>query len=464
MSILKNIFSIVGRLRHDSGASVAVYSAAAGALVIGGGALALDVGRVVVLRSQTQNFADAAAVAAASQLDSRTGAQTRATAVAMNATAQSTYIASDGANITVQAVNFYSEIDPTPVAATSDEDSKFVEVILNPKSANYMFSRILDLSATGPTEPTDHSINLNTSAIAGSSPFICEAPPLMICDPAETDPSLDISLPANAGRQIPLKPPPSGGTAWAPGNYGLLALPDGSLGASAIEAALAAVEQQQCYQLDVVTAPGVKTEKVENGINARFDIPGGLPYPAPNVINYPKDPDVEADPSIVMGNGNWNVNAYWTSNHTGGFPSDLSNASRYQVYLYELGLEFARNGTQTIYPIEGTLPAGFTTVTPPAVNLVEDLANPDDPDFDGVPSQTPASNGYARRLVRVAILQCIADDVKGSHSYPTNGKYLEAFITEAVDGAPAGGIYAEVVRPITTTTDPDFHANVRLVK
>ena len=65
--------------------------------------------------------------------------------------------------------------------------------------------------------------------------------------------------------------------------------------------ALAAVEPADCYTLDVSTAPGVRTSKVENGINARFDVPGGLPYPAPNVINYPKDTEIAADPNAVVG-------------------------------------------------------------------------------------------------------------------------------------------------------------------
>ena len=286
----------------------------------------------------------------------------------------------------------------------------------------------------------------------------------MICDPAESDPAYDLSLAANVGRQVPLKPPPSGGTAWAPGNYGLLALPDGSIGASDLESALAAVIPADCYDLDVGTAPGVKTNKIENGVNARFDIPGGLGNPAPNVINYPKDPEIEADPSIVMGSGNWDINTYWSAKHSVPLPSDLIGATRYQVYLYELGLEYARNGRSTVYPINGALPAGYTVITPAAEDVPVDAANPDDPDYDGVPSQAVASNGPARRLVQVAVLECQAEGVRGSHEYPTNGNYLEMFITEAVDGAPAGGIYAEIVRSITTNNSPDFHSNVKLVK
>jgi Flp pilus assembly protein TadG len=445
-------------LRSEKG-SVAVYSAFLGLIAIGAGALSLDYGRVAVVRSQMQNRADAGAMAAAHQLDGREGAQTRATTVAFNAMTQTTALTSDSTNLDVQSINFYSEIEPDKVAATGDEDSRYAEVMLNQRKIDYFLTPILFGSTS-----TNHQGDLQPSATASSNPFICEAPPLMICDPAELDAALDLSLPANAGKQIQLKPPPNGGTAWGPGNYGLLALPDGSIGASDIEGALAAIEPEDCYTLDVSTAPGVKTSKVQNGINARFDMPGGLPDPAPNVINYPKDNEIEADPDVTMGSGDWDIAGYWNARHAGALPTELDGASRYQVYLYEQGLDFGRNGKQTVYPIDGALPAGFTTVSPGAADIPEDITNPDDPDVDGVPSQAVAANGYARRLLKVAVLQCGSLGIKGSHTYPTNGNYVEAFVTQTVADAPAGGIYVEVVRQLTTTNEPDFHANVRLVK
>jgi len=75
-----------------------------------------------------------------------------------------------------------------------------------------------------------------------------------------------------------------------------------------------------------------------------------------------------------------------------------------------------------------------------------------------------ASNGYARRLMNVAVLDCIAEDVRGTGTYPTNGRYIEMFITEYVPEPPDAAIFGEVVRPLTSLFSPDFHANVRLVK
>ncbi len=288
---------------RDEGGGVTAYSAFFIVFAIGVGALALDVGRMAVLRSQMQDRADAGAMAAAVQLDGREGAQTRATAVAMNAMSQTSGIPGDGEDLNVQTVNFYSALDPGPVVTTGDEDSKFVEVILEPRRVDFFLEPVLNPSGD------EHYKNLAARAVARLDPFICQAPPLMVCDLGEADPTMDLALESNIGRQIVLKPPPSGGTAWGPGVYGLLALPDGSIGADDIETALASVQPADCYSMDVSTAPGVKTDKVEKGINARFDLPDGLPYPAPNVINYPKDVEIEGvdddddDPTVMMGSG-----------------------------------------------------------------------------------------------------------------------------------------------------------------
>jgi hypothetical protein len=312
-------------------------------LALGAGGVVLDIGRMTVLHTQMQNSADAGAMAGATQLDGRAGAQSRATRLASNAMSQTSLISRNSPNLSVQAVNFYHQIDPVKIAATGDEDSKFIEIILNPKDIDLLFQPLL-ATASGATSRT-----LNAKSLATVRPFICQAPPLMICDPGELDSTKDLSLVSSIGRQVVLKAPPSGGTAWGPGNYGLLGLPDGSIGANAIEGALAAVEPQECYGLNIRTAPGVKTQKVENGINARFDLPGGLPYPAPNVISFPKDKDIVADSTVFMGSGDWGVARYWADRHSTPLPTDLIGASRYQVYLYELGLQYARNGRQTAY-------------------------------------------------------------------------------------------------------------------
>ena len=241
--------------------------------------------------------------------------------------------------------------------------------------------------------------------------------------------------------------------------------PDCSSGANDIGEALAAEQPQGCYQLDVTTATGGKTNKIKQGINARFDISTYSDPPAPNVINYPLDNDLIADPDVFIGSGAWDIDTYWLDKHGVTAPADLAGASRYQAYLYELGETFARNGKETSYPIpsEGA-PAGFTTVTPGVADIPVDPANPTLPDYDGVPQNTPASNGPARRLVKVALLQCIADGINGHGTYPTHGRFVEMFITQEVRDPPDAGIYGEIVRSLSPLNEPEFHANVKLVE
>lgn len=451
------------RLLRDRRGSIAVYSAVFLSFAAGIGTLAVDFGRMAVLRSQMQNYADAAALAGAVQLDARDGARARAQAVAVNAASGSSGIAANGATFTVQSIEFYSQVTPSGVAATTDADAAFIQVTLAPKQVNLLFQPAMNLF-TGEASATTRSVT--ASAMAQPDPYICHAPPLMLCDLSEEDPSLDIRLPEHAGKQIRLKEPQAGGGSMAPGNFGLLSLPDGSGGASAIESALAAVEPQDCYTLDLTTATGSKTQKARTGLNARFSLPGGFPYPAPNVINYPRDNDLVLDENAKLGDGAWDIEGYWQDKHESATPAALAGAARYQAYLYELGETFARNGKRTIYPIEDSLPDGFTVVTPPAADVPSsnDPELADDPDHDGEPTGEVASNGPDRRLVQVALLQCVADNVHGKGTYPSHGRFVEMFITEEVREPPAAAFYGEVVRGLSPSYEPDFHANVRLVQ
>ena len=341
------------------------------------------------------------------------------------------------------------------------------------------FRRVLDILA-GQTNAT--STTLNATAVAGTQPFICNAPPLMICDfndPAGSGP--DLKDPDNIGRQVRLKEPQGGGNqAWAPGNFGLLAV-NGSNAAGDAEAALAAVTPDACYGYLVQTNPGSMTNRVKKGINARFDMPGNSwPYPAPNVINYPRDAVIIADSSATLGDGVWDLTTYWSDRHDDDpVPLDLSSiagtgmqATRYQTYLYELGEAFwvqADNtlpgyGKTTIHPISGSMLSGYAAAATQAPDVPVDGANPDDPEYDGEPSQAVASDGPARRIVEVALLKCATHNVQGSGNYPTEGNYLEMFITEYVPNPPNAAIYGEVLRALTPLNSPEFYSNVMLVE
>src|SRR5262245_5191751 len=87
--------TLQARVRSNSGA-VALYTALVTTAMMGAGAVAVDVGRLVVLRSQMQNAADAAALSAVTQLDGRTGSRSRATSLAQSTLQQYSGLTSAG--------------------------------------------------------------------------------------------------------------------------------------------------------------------------------------------------------------------------------------------------------------------------------------------------------------------------------------------------------------------------------
>ena len=449
------------RFFRNQRGGITIYSAMFAAVAVGAGTVAIDFGRMELLHAEMQHAADASALAGAVQLNGQDDSMTRSELVARNAMSQSSNIPATGGDtpLAVNTVTFYSDF-ATKTVATTGLEAKFVEVALAPQTVNLLFAPIYAVMYGGATTST-----LNAKAVARVRPFVCHAPPLMMCDLSEVDPTEDPTLAANIGRQVRLKEPQSGSGTWVPGNFGLLSLPDGSTGAVDIEGALAAVSPNDCYEIDVITATGSKTNKVKDGINTRFDV-GSMPEPpAPNVINYPLDNDLIIDTALRIGSGVWDIDGYWTAKHGVATPPELAGASRYQAYLYELGETFARDGKKTVFPIPGGgPPAGYTTVTPTGPDLVVDAANPTLPDFDGVPQDPPASNGPARRLMEVALLQCVSDGINGHGTYPTNGKYVEMFITQEVKDPPNAAIYGEIVRSLSSLSDPEFHSNAALVE
>jgi Flp pilus assembly protein TadG len=446
------------RFLADRRGGVALYTALVGTLVMGSLVLGVDVGRMTVLQAQMQNAADAAALAASAQLDGLDGARDRAEAVARSTASDSSGLTIAAGAFAVDDVEFFSDYGDSPVEATNDQDAAFIRVTMAPEDMQVLFEPVMRILGGG----TGSSVStIAANAVAGTDPIVCNAPPFMLCDFTEDeDIAIDILDDSSAGRQVLMKP--QGGGGFAPGNYGLLCV-DGDCGASAINAALVAVESGACSGTDVETATGSKTNQIRDGLNARFDKGSADPRnPARNVINYPRDTDMTS--STLVGNGIWDVTGYWLAKHGTAVPVALANATRYQVYLYELDETFARSdsglGKRTIYPIDGALPAGFVEIDPPGEDIPVDASNPNDNDFDGVPVSTPVEDPE-RRVVVAAIVQCVAQGVRGHGEHPAAG-YVFMFLTETVSDPPNADVYAEVIGPFNADTSPDFHVNARL--
>ena len=477
---------------RDQGGSIVIYTGAFMAVGVGGAALSIDIGRVVLLKTQMQNRADAGALAGAAQLDAQKGAIERAGYVIDEAMVAYTTAAADQGELTTYESYYYAPATDyiTRGAVTAvDEEARFVEVVMDRRALSFFYAPALNImtgkSASSYTE-------LDARAVAMSDPFICKMQPMMICNPLE---SLGLTPDDSyAGKSITLKQGTHGGGAWSAGNFGLLDLPtDGSYsggGAVAVYQALSAEEPSGCYGYNIVTAPGAMTMNVADGLNVRFGMPETDPtvVPAPNVIAFENDEVMRVgsavyDSTLIIGDGVWDIAAYWAQNHSSvPMPAVLSDATRYQVYLFEQGVVYwkgkGKKTTQvatepadaasnwdkidsaTDYPLAGVIPTNG--------------AAPDDVWTDGEPpggqtvspsSADVAAEGYERRTLRVNVLNCIAEDVKGTGDYGSGGNFLEIFLTRPADG-PQGGaaVYGEFIRKLDPLISLEFHGNVRLTE
>lgn len=443
------ICTIITSFSRDQRGAAAIYTAFAGTLALSSGVLGLDIGRVVVLRSQMQNAADAAALSAAAQLDGQTGAITRATAAAIDAITNNTSLSETVGALSVQNIVFYNDIDPTKITTTSSSEATYAEITLAPRTISIFLAPVLDTISNGGIA---EQFTLEATAMAGVVTITCAAPPFFACNPSESGgPGDDLLDPDNAGRQLLTKIGP-GGSILAPGQFGLLCPSSGNCGAASVASALAD-DPGLCYTSSVTTSPGGQTQQARNGINARMDAGNQNPkMPAQNVMDYPRDTDMTG--STILGNGTWDPVSYWTTNHPSDTPPvDLADYTRYQVYLYELGETFYRNENKTIYPTSGiTMPSGYDEVISPA-NIVP---------ASGVPTAS-ASTDIKRRVIKVAVLDCAALGVQGSADYQTFGRYVEVMLTEEV-ATTGADTYSEVIGPLLQRYSDDVHINVQLIE
>lgn len=343
-------------------------------------ALALDLGRLFVLRSEVQNAVDAAALAAAAELDSKSDARLRARQASRQLLVErGIYMGEFTAAKDLQddQYTFYSSIDPIKEPATSDADARFVDITIDLTSTGegiqLFFLPVLQV--LGLDTPVEEG--LWGRALAGQQTVICEFPPFLMCvDNIElwddSDPGND---PMKPGEMVRLRQHGGSASSWLPGNFAFL-VPDDATGAGDLAEYLAGAASQSCAPPVISSAPGQKAQPSRRGFNTRFDLtdePGNSfdpeEYPpAPNVIDHPRDEVIlnainagEEVPRI--GDGDWDRDTYWAKYHEGlghTKPTDYDTASRWQIYQWELGLldgnfaDAASPGTNTRMPADRT--------------------------------------------------------------------------------------------------------------
>lgn len=474
--------------RSDRGAVAPLVAIMLFGLIAGAG-LAFDYARLVSLDTELQSAADEAALSAATQLDGKSGAQTRATAAAQSLITNRALFANDGVNrnVTVPTVLFYQ--NKTKTAATGDADSHFVEVTVGTKRAFYALTPVVAVFSSG---------TISAKAFAGLGTAICKVPPVMICNPQETSTVKTFDATGLTGRGLNLVSVGNGNGGWAPGNFGYLNTGGGSNGAPGLREALGWVSPPgDCVsQTGVDTKPGASVS-VTDAFNTRFDIydsgpscpTGGTCPPAsntrkdlvqknsdctlgnngwqeaanpylPSSATTPLDPTVDTMPTNMgyprdmchavsangscadgrIGNGTWDRNAFFYVNYGSGFAWQAAmttagytpaSVTRYQVYQWEM-----TNGASNI----ATPKAAGTNLTAHATPVC----------YGGSPAGgvVPGGTNVDRRRISTAVVNCLENSVNGASTDVPVVKWIDLFLVEpsaARARTGSGDIYAEII-------------------
>jgi Flp pilus assembly protein TadG len=418
--------SVYKLLRSDRAAIAPLTAMSLFALIATGG-IAFDYARLAAMDTELQQAADHAALAAATQLDKVEGSQDRAGRaiqdpndthrLAANLTRFANDGDADGPTVEIGSITFCSAFDDsiadTAAAcdeAEGDEDSRFVVVTTNIRTAEYAFTPIVAAFA-GTSEAT---------AVAGIESSICNIAPLFVCTSDANFPSDD-----DIGKGLLMKT--GAQNSWFPGNYGFLDFGGGNQG---VIDALLGHGLNGCQPIDESnTAPGNKN--ATDAINTRFDVYAGVgatnspdicedlaegsgcpdqntgkdltrtmtyvinvptgtnPAPTPANCGTPATAN-NANPKISytafalnptakgmprdtchyssctdgnFGDGVWNYSGYMAANHPGVDVDDVPSAgatpTRYEVYKWEVAHQGDTPGTLD------TLQVGPTGEAPP---------------------------------------------------------------------------------------------------
>jgi len=388
-------------------------------VLIGFALLAIDLSRANGLHNDLQKGIDALALAGAGELDGRPDSITRANRAITNLVANGTLFSTSGAHqialadVTVTYLTGIPASDDITLgaggvdanganwASTDPLAVSFVEVTVNASGAGG-FETIFPVSLNG----GNNTMDIRPQAVAGFQTVVCDFTPIFICNPYENDPDHTLQQaaadPNLRRRQIEVRKVGNGAAA-GPGNFGFLQPPDGvGNGAQGLAETIATSKPRGCYGRNGVdTKTGQNAGPVQDAFNVRFGIRatgggfntaaygpaanvrkgakktsgGAGQCPAMNQLTFglagnmglPRD---NSFPYINgrMGNGDWSLNTYWSTNFGSTIPMPSSWSStkptRYDVYKYEQSaglVNHASTGGETGTPANAC-PAAITSI------------------------------------------------------------------------------------------------------
>lgn len=470
-------------LRGETG-SMTVLTLISTTMLLAFGALVADIGRLYNLTSQMQAYVDQVALAAAAELDGEADALTRASRAALGDGASPPLVrdvqnfAVGPAELAIQPLGFYRalpadnaadyEAQLAALATTIPAEASFVRVQAVPRQENFLLLPLVDFFGSFVGVSVQRSVTAEAQATAGFTREVCNAPPLMICNPYESQAApFGGGFTPIIGQQVLLKTKGSG-AAWAPGNFGFLqAIDDAGAptctggGNNRVRCVLGLIEPNtRCVRGLVDTKPG-QGVSAHAGLNVRFDIwdnnlaqqrtnPAFRPAtnvtkgkvrqgnqcssnklvdPPANRLTVPLPRDgcfatnscgTNALSGARFGNGITDAQraAYWSTNHGTTLPSALSGATRYAMYRYEIDNNRIPNKSPTGEN-------GAPTCASSGIN---------NPERD-------------RRVLTVAVVNCRQHNIQGQRDDIPVIAFARMFITEPVgyESGKEDDLYVEML-------------------
>ncbi len=258
----------IGRTNRRQKGLVLVLVTAAMLALVGVAALSIDVNHALMNKSRLQNSADAAALAAATVIDSdgSTGDATTAantTLTNMAGASGNSAMAFSAESVLVQYSND-PEVFPIPpltqsAGFDSDQDT-FVRVLVSNYELDNFFAKVMSVDK-----------QLSVSAVAGPSPSApaVNVVPMAVCE----DDAASGSNGYDTGKLYALKLADQSQSEMGAGNYQLL---DFGSGAATVRDALAGGYEGRVGIGDtVITKPGNTIGPVGQGLNTRFGVYSG---------------------------------------------------------------------------------------------------------------------------------------------------------------------------------------------
>jgi Flp pilus assembly protein TadG len=481
-------------LWRDTRGAVLIYVTVGLTVLLGGAALVIDAGRLYTMNSELQAAADAFALTCAAELDRTADSEVRAgLAVANLVTNSDTYSTTATSNVVAGTPVFLSFLPAdsaalsTATVSTDPSETRFCQITVNAKSIDTYFVQVFSGQTTKSTTAV---------AVAGFDSAVCGFTPLFICNPFEFGgefASIQAAVADPAFRRRLFKLAILGGADQpSAGNFRFLESPLGP-GAAQLADTLAVAAPNTCFiETGVDTKTGANTGPVRTALNVRFDMYRGsfaskknvaayrpamnvrkgwpgtpdcmtaaavVTNNPPNIMGLPRDDCYDAADSAFpyanlaatdarMGTGDWDFEAYWTTNHAFAAPFGWNNGdgnrpSRYEVYREEIDS------------------STYTDVSPDGETGEAEC-------YGGA---TAPNDSPDRRIIYAAILDCTAELGPGANTGVPVEAWVKMFITEpvaSVDGDPANtkdAIYIEMVDVLDPGEDDDvLHDIVQLYR